>query len=42
MRSEEHKRLLERQLITVKVPKGYQTVSFGVKALFTNTPLEYI
>ena len=29
------------KLRTVKVPKGYQMVSFDVKALFTNVPLEY-
>ena len=29
------------KLRTVKVPKGYQMVSFDVKALFTNRPLEY-
>ena len=29
------------KLKTVKVPKGYQMVSFDVKALFTNVPLEY-
>ena len=29
------------KLRTVKVPKRYQTVSFDVKALFTNVPLEY-
>ena len=25
----------------VKVPKGYQMVSFDIKVLFTNVPLEY-
>ena len=29
------------KLKTVKVPKGYQMVSFDVKALFTNVPLKY-
>ena len=29
------------KLRTVKVPKEYQMVSFDVKALFTNVPLEY-
>ena len=29
------------KLKTVKVPKGYQMVSFNTKALFTNVPLEY-
>ena len=26
---------------SVKVPKGYQMLSFDVKALFTNVPLKY-
>ena len=29
------------KLRTAEVPKGYQMVSFDVKALFTNVPLEY-
>ena len=29
------------KLRTIKAPKGYQMVSFDVKALFTNEPLEY-
>ena len=29
------------KLRAVKVPKGYQMVSFDVKVLFTNVPLEY-
>ena len=29
------------QLRTIKAPKGYQMVSFDVKALFTKEPLEY-
>ena len=30
------------KLRTVKIPKGYQMVSFDVKELFINVPLEYI
>ena len=34
-------KVFTEKLRTVKVPKGYQMVSFDVKALFTNIPLEY-
>ena len=30
-----------RNIQTIKVPRGYHMVSFDVKSLFTNVPLEY-
>ena len=34
-------KVFTEKLRTVNVPKGYQMVSFDLKALFTNIPLEY-
>ena len=34
-------KVFTEKLKTAKVPKGYQIVSFDVKALFTTVPSEY-